>query len=265
MAEAQALILFEGLPTIDGKLLFNDLAWRWPEIGNGQNLVRGERDVGFAIGEAAVLIVNRDMPIDTDDFVERKVSEKLWPGAINGLMRHQSHLLISVNMDNRRTTDLFALATKITSSALAAAPDALGVYWPATPQLINRNAFIDAASSLPSLPLNLWIDIVVGKGRDGSVTASTSGLAAFGLRELEMVDAPESAEAARIRVTNLVSQILRHRRNVNDGTTLGYDEAWKVVVEVRRSRLGRRGDVSSVVFEPATDEAIIAAAAHAPS
>lgn len=257
------MVLFEGLPNIDGKVLFADLGWRWPEIGNPQNLVRGERDVGFAIGEAAVLMVNIDTPIDSSDFAERRVSEKLWPGSINGLMRHQSHMLISVNLDNRRATDLFGLATKITSSVLAAAPDSLGVYWPATPQLINRNAFIDAASSLPSLPLDLWVDIVVGKGRNGTVTASTSGLQAFGLRELEMVDSPESAEAARIRITNLVSQILRHRRNVNDGTTLGYDQAWKVAVEVRPSKLGGGGVVSHIVFEPATNPAIIAASVNA--
>lgn len=265
MAEAQALILFEGLPTVDGKLLFNDLGWRWPEIGTPQNLVRGEREVGFAIGEAAVLMVNIHMPVDSSDFAERNVSERLWPGSVNALMRHQSHMLISVNLDNRRASDLFALATQVTSSALAAAPDALGVYWPSTPQLIHRNAFIDAAAALPSLPLELWVDIVVGKGRNGTVTASTSGLTSFGLRELEMVDSPESSEAARIRVTNLVSQMLRHRRNVSDGTTLGYDQAWKVAVEVRASKLGRRGDVSHIVFEPSTNEAIIAAAVNARS
>lgn len=263
MAEAQALVMFEGLPNIDGKLLVNDLGWRWPEIGNPQNLVRGSREVGFALGDAAVLLVNVDTPIDYQDFSERRVGEKLWPGSINALMRHQSHMVISVDIDDRRATDLFALATKITSSALAAAPGALGVYWPSTPQLINRTAFIDKAAALPSLPLELWVDIIVGKGRDGSVTASTSGMEAFGLREIEMVDSPESAEAARIRVTNLVSQILRHRRNVSDGTTLGYDHTWKVGVSVRPSKLGRTGNVSQIVFEPATDSSIMNAATDA--
>lgn len=263
MAEAVALVLFEGLPVIDGKLLVNDLGWRWPEIGSPQNLVRGDHEVGFAIGEAAVLMVNNDVPIDFADFQDRRVAEKLWPGAINGLMRHQSHMVISVNLENRRATDLFALATKITSSALSAAPEALGVYWPATPQLINRTAFIESASSLPSLPLDLWVDINVGKGRDETVTASTSGLAAFGLREIEMVDSPEPKDAARIRLTNLVSQILRHRRNVNHGTTLGYDHMWKVGIEVAPSKLGKRGDTSQIVFEPASDSAIIDAAVDA--
>ncbi len=262
MAEARVLVLFEGLPNIDGKLLVNDLGWRWPEVGNPQNLVRGDHEVGFALGDATVLMVNVDEPID-EDFSERRVAEKLWPGSVNGLMRHQSHMVISVHMDNRRATDLFALATKITSSTLAAAPGALGVFWPATPQLINRTAFMEKASALPSLPLDLWVDIAVGKGRDGSVTASTSGMEAFGLREIEMVDSPESVDAARIRVTNLVSQILRHRRNVNHGTTLGYDQTWKVQISVEPSRLGRRGDVSQIVFEPASDPSIIDAAADA--
>ncbi len=263
MAEVQALVLFEGLPNIDGKLLVNDLGWRWPEIGNLQNLVRGDHEVGFALGEAAILMVNVASPIDYEDFPERRVADKLWPGSINGLMRHQSHMVISVDIDNRRATDLFSLATKITSSALAAAPDALGVYWPATPHLISRRAFMEKASAFPSLPLDLWVDIVVGKGRDGSVTASTSGMEAFGLREIEMVDSPESKDAARIRVTNLVSQILRHRRNVNHGTTLGYDQTWKIGVLVEPSKLGRDGETSQVVFESATDESIIDAAADA--
>lgn len=263
MAEVEALVLFEGRPTIDGKQLVNDLGWRWPEVGSPQNLVRGDHEVGFALGEAAVLLVNNDLPIDYLDFPDRNVSERHWPGAINGLMRHQSHMLISVIIDNRRATDLFSLATKVTASALAAAPEALGVYWPSTPQLINRMAFVEQASTFPSLPLDLWIDIKVGKGRDGSVTASTSGLAGFGLREIELIDAPESREAARTRLTNLVSQMLRHRRNITDGATLGYDDQWKVTIEVGPSGLGRNGDVSHIVFEPASQQSIIDSAAAA--
>jgi len=219
--------------------------------------------VGFALGEAAVLMVNIDAPIDYADFPELHVADRLWAGSINGLMRHQSHMLLSVNLENRRGTDLFELATKVTASVLSAAPSALGVYWPSTPQLINRESFLDGASALPSLPLELWINIIVGKGRDGSVTASTSGLEAFGLRELEMVDSPESRDAARIRLTNLVSQMLVQRRNVSDGATLGYDHTWKVEVNVAPSKLGRSGDVSQIVFEPATNQAIIEAAAEA--
>jgi len=263
MAEVQAFVLFEGLPLIDGRQLVNDLGWRWPEVGNPQNLVRGEQEVGFALGEAAILMVNIDAPIDYADFPERRVSDRFWPGSINGLMRHQSHMLISADLENRRGTDLFELATKVTASALAAAPSALGVYWPATPQLINRESFLERASSLPSLPLELWIDITVGKGRDGSVTGSTSGLESFGLRELEMVDSPESRDAARIRLTNLVSQMLRQRRNLSHGVTLGYDHTWKVEVEVAPSQLGRTGDVSQIVFRAATDQAIIEASAQA--
>lgn len=257
MAELEALVLFSGLPAVDGKQLVNDLGWRWPEIGSPQNLVRGEHEVGFALGEAAVLLVNNELPIDYADFPDRNVSEKLWPGSINSLTRHQSHMLISVNIENRRATDTFSLATKVTASALAASPEALGVYWPSTPQLISRTAFMEQASTFPSLPLDLWIDIRVGKGRDGSVTASTSGLAGFGLREIELIDSPESKDAARIRLTNLVSQMLRHRRNITHGATLGYDDQWKVVIDVSPSRLGRRGDVSHIVFEPASEKAII--------
>lgn len=257
MAEVEAFVLFEGRPVVDGKQLVNDLGWRWPEIGSPQNLVRGEHEVGFALGEAAVLLVNNELPIDFSDFPDNNVSEKHWPGSINALMRHQSHMLVSINIENRRATDMYSLATKVTSSALAGATGALGVYWPSTPQLINRNSFLEMASSFPSLPLDLWIDIRVGKGRDGSVTASTSGLAGFGLREIELVDSPESKEAARIRLTNLASQMLRHRRNITHGATLGYDDQWKVMVDVSPSRLGRPGDVSHIVFEPATDKTII--------
>lgn len=261
MSEIEALVLFEGLPQIDGKQLVNDLGWRWPDIGTPQNLVRGPHEVGFALGEAAVLLVNHDRPIDSSDFSERSVGEKLWPGSINGLMRHQSHTVVSVVLEDRRAIDAFSLATKVVSSVLSAAPDSLGVYWPATPQLINRINYLEHASSFPSLPLDLWVDVRVGKGRDGSVTASTSGLAAFGLREVELIDGPEDQETAKARLTNLVSQMLRHRRNIVHGATLGYDEEWKVVVEVGPSRLGRPGEVSHIVFEPATDAAIIDAAA----
>lgn len=257
MAELEALVLFEGLPAIDGKQLVNDLSWRWPELGNPQNLVRGEHEVGFALGEAAVVLINNDRPIDFLDFADRAVGEKYWPGSINGLTRHQSHMLISVNLDNRRATDLFSVMTKVTASALAASPEALGVYFPSTPQLINRVSFVEQAEAFPSLPLDLWIDIRVGKGRNGSVTASTAGLEAFGLREIELLDSPDSREEARSRLTNLVSQMLRHRRNVTDGGTLGYDDQWKISIAVGPSRLGRPGEVSQIVFEAASDQAII--------
>lgn len=257
VSEVQALVLFDGLPTIDGKHLVNDLAWGWPELGSPQNLVRGEHEVGFALGEAAVLLVNNHLPIDYADFEDRGVSEELWPGAINDLGRHQSHMLMSVNLENRRATDLFSIATKVTASALAAAPGALGVYWPSTPQLINRANFLEQSAVFPTLPLDLWVEVRSGKGRSGSVTASTSGLTAFGLRDLELVDAPASRHDAQLRLTNLVSQMLRHRRNITNGATLSHDDQWKVVVQVGPSKLGRPGNVSHLVFEPADNQAII--------
>lgn len=263
MADVQSVVLFDGLPSVDGKQLVNDLSWRWPELGTPQHLVRGEHEVGFALEDAAVTLVNHRAPIDYSDFPERNVAEKLWPGALAALMAHQSHLVITVELHDRRTTDLFSIATKITASALSASTGGLGVYWPATPALINRTAYLEKVSVFPSLPLDLWVDIKVGRGRDGSVTASTSGLESFGLRELESVDSPESIEAARVRFTNLVSQVLRHRRNVSDGVVLGQDDKWKVAVEVGPSKLGRLGDVSAIVFEPTTNQAIIDAAVDA--
>jgi len=51
--------------------------------------------------------------------------------------------------------------------------------------------------------------------------------------------------------------MLRHRRNITHGATLGYDDQWKVMIEVGPSRLGQPGDVSHIVFEPASEQSII--------
>ena len=41
------------------------------------------------------------------------------------------------------------------------------------------------------------------------------------------------------------------------------NDKWKVAVEVGPSKLGRLGDVSAIVFEPTTNQAIIDAAVDA--
>ncbi len=261
MSEAAAYILFEGLPTIDGKTLVADLGWRWPGLASPTNLVKGEDDVGFAIGEAVVLLATMYTPIDSSDFEERRVIDKLWPAARTSLLTHQSHIRISVVLEQRRKIDLMTIATQVTASAIAASADPLGVYWPAAPQLISAREFTQQAGTLPARPIQLWVDINVGKGRAGTCTAVTSGLAAFGLREMEAVDVPETKAELGARLNRLVDQVLAHRRNVADGAVLEVRNNVSVTAAVGQSSLGREHDVTRVLFTPLGEEVSVASSA----
>ncbi len=257
MPEVTAQLLFNGLPTIDGRKLVSDLAMRWPDLPAPANLQKGANDVGFSLGEGVVVLGSVFEPIDTSDFEELRVSDRLWLDARAGLASHQSHLHISVTLENRRALDLMALATQVTASAIAASESPIGVYWPATPQVVAADNFKRRAAVLPTAPLDLWVTINVGKGRDGSTTGTTSGLRSIGLREIEAFDVPESQDELSSRLHRLVSQILIQRRNVAEGATLGYGPAHAIRVVVAPSPLGRGDETTQLVYEPATDRSVL--------
>lgn len=260
MPEVTSYLLFESNPMIEVDELVDDLARRWPDLGAPVNLVKGDDDLGFVLAGGIVMMVSLYESFDFAADTDAVVLDPLWPGSEVAKGAHQSHIAIAVSLDEGRYLDAATLATQVTASAVSAAPGCLGVYWPGTPQLIMPQVFLQRSSILPRPPLDLWVNITVGNGRDGSTTAVTSGLESFGLREIEVVDAPESHEQIEVRLRRLVAQVVLQRRNLAHGARVEHTDAHEIVVAVGRSKLGRTHDVSELTFQPPSNQDVVDAA-----
>ena len=276
MIETTAFVLLQGPPALGAETLLADLVGRWPELSDATIHSASGGHASLDVAGAEVDIVVRNGSFVASGAPETDVGDSLWPGSARAVMTHGSHAIIAVAQQGGRTIDQMALTTKVTSSVLAVSDNVLGVYWPAAPQLISAVEFQRRAKSFPTLPIELWVDVALRPGDKSpttttstmtapTTTATTNGLRAFGLREIEVVDAPECPRAVVARLRRLTSQILRQGRNITAGATLEYGTAWRVAVDIGPSQLGSDSEVSQLVFEPATNRAIVDAARAAAS
>ncbi len=243
-----SMILFEGMPALNGKQLATDFGWRWPDLPPAKGLVKSEHDVAFSMGAATVGLGSMPVQVPSHHFETRTVSQALWPTAPAGLVLHQSHLAVTVTAD-APIKPLMTLLTQITTSTIVASKGSMGVFWESTPLLISSENFLRYSKLLPSSPVELWVDINVGPGRDGRQTGYTTGLATFGVREIEAVDVEESPDQLRARIRHLADQLLITQTDPTDGAVVGQLRNSSITAQAAPSLLGRTGDRTRLVYD----------------
>lgn len=127
-------------------------------------------------------------------------------------------------------TETAVLFVKVMSSLLSL-PEALGAHVCGTvlePAFYRAFASVIHDGLLPVYNL-VWIGLY---GTEGSVSAYTYGLKAFGHREIEVLEADEEPGGIREFLANLAVYVIEEDVDFVDGETVGYSEEQRCPVTI---------------------------------
>lgn len=203
----------------------------------------------FDIDENTIRIARANLPFPKAELAGPCEASMLWPNAAKELKDHKTHFVISFSTEIEPKL-ASAILTRFTSAVLNCCSDALGVYWGNASLVIPKKIFIDFAHDvLPhENPMFIWIDFRVGKNKKGNSFGFTTGLRAFGLREIEVPNATEEPASLRQRLLDLSDFILTNGDVFKNGQTIGEDDSHKIVAAITKSKFGHADEVTQLNY-----------------
>ncbi len=145
---------------------------------------------------------------------------------------------------------LLALIFNLLSAVTECFP-ALAVYWghAATvyePEMF-RNTIRRAGLTVEDLPVAVWVGLLVEKGENGGMNVYTSGLNAFGVMEIEVIDTRNTFKETLQLLWTLAAYQISEGSVVRDGDTVG-DADERIKTHHAESAIGRKEKVLRVDF-----------------
>lgn len=203
----------------------------------------------FEIDGHPIRIARANLPFPKAELSGPCDASLLWPTAAKDLKEHKTHFVISFSteMDPKVSATIL---TRFTAAVLESCSDALGVYWGNACLVIPKNIFVKFAREvLPhENPMFIWVDFRVGKTNRGVTFGFTTGLRAFGLREIEAPKAMEEPAALRQRLLDLSDFVLSNGDLFRDGRTIGEDSSITIVAATTKSQFGHHEEVLQLKY-----------------
>lgn len=229
-------------PEWDGTALAADLKATWGLDGevreDGQAvLVRAGGMVG------AVRLV--PAPVPGGEAERNARSNYLWPRAAEAAGAHRAHLLVAVPGQGADLLERGKLFVKLTACCCAQ-ERASGVYTSGT---VFEPAFYRELSMVMKegeLPLLNWVWFNLCR-REGGVCAYTSGMMAFGMDEMEVLDAAGQPAEVRDFLVSLAGYVLERGVVLQDGETIGFSDGDRHAV-TRSEGVFLLGDTLKIAF-----------------
>lgn len=174
-----------------------------------------------------------------------------WPEGTEVCRQHRAHLIVAFQGDWGDPIRRHLLLTDFVA-ALSEAADALAVLWGPLGVIQPAEYFREhaAQASTDDLPLQLWVNFILMRDADKQFVV-TSGLDAFGVREVE-------GSSSRMQPFDLVGRVFdaayylcTHGPVMNDGDTFGCSDAEQIPVRHTNSVLDRPGPVIRLDFDGA--------------
>lgn len=218
--------LFSEEPVISLEKIQKYIEATWHDVGKLHDFELVEHSGSFRIGEVSVVIGNMGAPVPWGDLEGPCATSVLWPDSRNELREHKSHMIVTVSSNELTPVEQSILLTQVTAAVMSVSQGALGVFWTNSLMVVPSNLFIDFAKEIlpKGPPIDIWIDFRIDVEGSRRSSGFTTGLAALGLMEIEAVEAPESANALRDRLSGLADYLIRNGLVIKDGDTYGLDE-----------------------------------------
>ena len=206
---------------------------------------------GTLIGEidgmtAAVSLM--PAPVPGGEAERNAATNYLWPQAAETARNHVAHLLVAVLPRGGPALEAGQLFVQLGSTCLAQ-PHALGFY--ASGTVFEPGFYREAAGVIRSgdLPLLNWVFIGLCRTRAG-VCAYTSGMTAFGKREMEVLNSQAAPEELRDFLLDIVHYVLSGDVTLQDGETIGFSAEQKLPITLSEGMLAE-GDSLKIAYLPA--------------
>jgi uncharacterized protein DUF4261 len=229
------MVLLPNTDHPDGTRVFRYLRTQWPDVPSIANVESGEAATTARIPGGAAALMHVSAPIAHEHVRVPATLAWHWPTAAADIERHQSHVIVHTSSGTLDALDIHLLHSKLVAS-LAAVTNAVGVYIAEALLVRSAKAYIDEArdGSRSAAPVMLWVGFNPVRA-DGGVSAYSTGLAVFGLPELEVRRAMRSERLVIGMMADAASYQLQTGRILRDGETFGYTNLQQISVRHARS------------------------------
>lgn len=192
-------------------------------------------------------------PIPSTEWTGLCESSWMWPDAGQEIEQHGSHLIVAASGQESLVGLHLALSLG-TALVLEALKGSLGVYWGNSSSLVRKDFFAEYTEGISSedLPIPIWINTPLMANENGTLSGFTIGLKAFGMMEVETLDAREAPEDLRNKLWNLSDYLLRKGPVIQDGDTFGLSAEDMVLVKHSPSSFGGAGTVLQLIHDRKT-------------
>ena len=243
-----AFVMFGDEERVSFPSLQKSLHASWPNLPSPTEHDQTETTIAFRIGDLDVILGHMPAPIPWSDLEGPCSSSILWKNAKVEVKKHKSHYIVTVQGE-ADAIELCTLLTKVTAAILSTT-NALGVYWGSATLVIPRKIFVEFTKKvLPQgYPLDIWVDFRVGRVGQKKTSGFTTGMSAFGHREFETVECPETPLDLRARFQALANYVLENGPVIKDGDTIGEDANERIRVVLAKSQFGNKKKVLQLQY-----------------
>jgi hypothetical protein len=225
----------DALPAADAVLGY--LQQHWPQIPVVAAPSQRPGVLLFNLEEDAAGAALLPKPLPWEDLAGPCAAAWYWPDAAQAFREHQTRLIATLMT---RSHDRIGSALRLTALVAAAAScsSAVGIYWNPG-RLVHAPAdFLQESLTMSreNLPLNLWIDFRIQEEPDGGHALFTTGLAAFGHRELEIWQSQQSPQFLRACAYNVAHYVLQRGAALKANETIGLSDEERIPITIEPSR-----------------------------
>jgi hypothetical protein len=202
-----------------------------PDVSRPTDLQVSEDIVTGKLGRATFAVALMPAPIPREEIEAACAASWFWPEAASVVLPHRAHLVVSVLGGEVDAVTRHLLLSRLVA-AVAAAAEALGIYW-ASAGLVHKPADVYAAAleaGPETLPLQLWVAFRLHGQDEDSVVLSTQGLEEFGVPELEVAGRGRTAQEVYEFAFNVAHYVLLGGTELKDGETIGMSERQRVPI-----------------------------------
>ena len=235
------------------------LALRSPLLPNIERLINRHGDVLGLASDVDFETSDTRMLVPTADGM-LVISLLLFPLSVEvdgkhaeAMPQHQAHLTLRLDGTQSTALEIHHKLTVIVCEILAQVADFVAaVRWGdvlCEPGLFANEA--DRCHADGDVPFALWIQIQVATGRKGLSTGATRGLRAFGLKEVELRDAPMAPDELERFMRAMINDMITGSLNLSEGNTLSGPGGETVHVALRPSAKSEIGLVHELTLENA--------------
>ena len=201
------------------------------------------------IAGCAVAASLMPIPVPSNDLAGPIAAAYHWPDAATAIAAHEQHAIIFAKSDTADAVDLHLLASRLAAATLEVA-GGIGMYVGHAMLVRDAIGYISdiSSASRQDVPVRAWIGFNAVND-DDALSVYTTGLTAFGFRELEIRRTSVDPGNAINRLMNVASYQLETGRVIKDGETIGYSETERHNVRYARSAFIPKMEVAVIELQ----------------
>jgi len=198
------------------------------------------QSLGMKFNDQPMMIAPEFPAVPPGQLLELAEGAWWWPEAHERCREHTHVIAIGVPEGRGDRVERRRIASEV-ALAISRAQDAVGILFRDGEALHEPESYQSALDG-DRLPTPLWISIRVAE-LAATRFFFTTGMEAFGLREIEMNVPPRESIDQATLLHDLIGWALRNRTRLTPGPTIGRTPEEKLVVSIEASRIPGRRDV----------------------